>query len=356
LKKNLVYVISWKFSENDGVTKKTIEQLIEWSKHFNVLLIWFENSDNKPSFDSSYISNRFKIKVFNVRINPIGYLSVIREVNKFNPDFLYTRYPFFHPLIFILSIIFNPIYEINTLEKKEMQLNYENRKSFSFLVIYKIFKKTRDFYLRRAKAIFFVTEELKNHSDYSVYSNKYFVPNCISINKNIDYKKINTSTEVNLLFIGTKGHSWHGIDKIEQLASLTTNFNYHIVGSNGDSYNNIKYYGVLSKDQIKKLMRSMDMCIGSLSMDVLGLKEACPLKVREYIAAGFPIIIGYKDSAFSKVVPKWVFKLEFEELNINEFIKFCLENKNTIIPFSDKLNYIGIEAHEKIRINVIQNC
>jgi hypothetical protein len=353
-RKKLVYVISWRYSGNDGVTRKTFEQLTEWVKSFDILLIWLQNGNELPNIDGIQIPKGLEVSFHLVRTNPMGYLKIMKLVAKFQPNYIYTRYPFFHPLIFLLLIRYPSVLEINTLEKKEMLINLHNKRSLAFRAIYYAVMFTRSFFLSRAKAIFFVTKELLDHQDYRHFSNKYFLPNSISSKHFADLKQVSDRERINLLFIGTYGHSWHGIDKIEMLANLVPQFNFHIVGALGDDKSNITYYGVMNKEQISSLMNSMDICIGSLSINVLGLSQACPLKVREYIAAGFPVILGYEDAAFTDGLPNWVFMIDFEHLNVQQFLEFCYQNKNYLVSGEDKIKYICLDKIEYNRVKVIQ--
>ncbi len=353
-RKKIVYVISWKFSENDGVTRKTFEQLGEWAKSFDVLLIWLQNGIGMPDLTNFTIPEGLTVSIHNVRTNPIGYLTIINKIRSFRPNFVYTRYPFFHPLIYLISARFAPLFEINSLEKKEMFINLQKNKSISFRSIYNVVMFTRNYFLSRAKGIFFVTAELKDHQDYTDFKNRFFIPNSLSSKHFKNIKTVSYSEDLNLLFIGTKGHCWHGIEKIEAVAKRTPDFKYHIVGATGENTLNVTYYGEQNKNQIKAMMENMHICIGSLSLDVLGLKQGSPLKVREYIAAGFPIVIGYDDAAFIDEVPGWVFKGDFNNLNIDDFVNFCKRNKDIIIRAEDKNKYICLEKIEGERMTVIQ--
>jgi glycosyltransferase involved in cell wall biosynthesis len=354
LRKKIVYVISWRFSGTDGVTRKTFEQLGEWAKSFDILLIWLENGSEFPELNNVKIPAGLEVSIHLVRTNPRGYLKVMQQVANFDPDYVYARYPFFHPLIYVILSRYPSVLEINTLEKKEMLINLEKKRSLAFRGIYHTVMITRNFFLSKAKAIFFVTEELRDHSDYLDFPNRYFIPNSISSTHFIDFKKVNKTKPIDLLFIGTHGHSWHGIDKIEMLAKLTPDFNYHIVGAAGTNTSNIIYHGEMNKPEIKTLMTSVNICIGSLSLDVLGLSQACPLKVREYIAAGFPVVLGYDDAAFHDELPEWVFKASFDPLNLPEFIDFCVRNEDFVVSTEDKNKYICLEKFEQERMIVIQ--
>jgi hypothetical protein len=194
-----------------------------------------------------------------------------------------------------------------------------------------------------------------NHHDYSIYNKKYFIPNSINLNNRSEINRTNINGTINLLFIGTEGHIWHGLDKLLNLANQTLMFNYHIIGIIGANKENVFYYGKQNTDQIAELMKNINICISSLSMNSIGLTEACPLKTREYIASGFPIVIGYDDSAFihENLLPNLVYKINLDELNLNQYISFCEKYRNFIIDEIDKYKFVASAKFEKNRIKII---
>jgi hypothetical protein len=352
MRKKIIYLISWNYTPHNGVVNKIFDQLNIWNKDSEIILIWLEGSRKKIVFEHNI---NFKFYIFNVRYNFLQYNNIINLVNDINPDFIYVRYPFFHPLLYLICNNKKTILEINTLEKREMLINLKNNKNPKFFLNFLIFILSRKKYLKSAKLLFFVTNELMNHPDYFIYKKKYFIPNSINLNSRLDIKRVNLSGRINLLFIGTEGHIWHGIDKLLKLAEQTLMYDYHIVGINGISNKNIFYYGKQDSTQIYDLMKKINICIGSLSMSSLGLTEACPLKTREYIASGFPIVIGYNDSAFlnEDILPFWVHKINIDDFKLNNFTMFCEKYRNYIIDISDKKNFVSSYKFEKNRIDLI---
>ena len=61
---------------------------------------------------------------------------------------------------------------------------------------------------------------------------------------------------------------------------------------------NIKFRGFLNTSEYVNNLSKADVAIGSLSLHVNNMNEASPLKVREYLAYGLPVVIGYKDTDF----------------------------------------------------------
>ena len=103
----------------------------------------------------------------------------------------------------------------------------------------------------------------------------------------------------NLVFIGTEGQLWHGTDKIKALAQMFPNWLFHIIGNSSQQgmirKDNIVYYPFLSKHDYQQIMAIADVAIGTLALHRIDMNQACPLKVREYLAYGLPVIIGYED-------------------------------------------------------------
>ena len=107
-----------------------------------------------------------------------------------------------------------------------------------------------------------------------------------------------------LIFVGTPGMNWHGRDRIIALAALLTEFQFFLVGepeslSHNISLPNVKYYDKLDQDQLDELIANCDAGFGTMALERKLMVEACPLKVRNYLALGVPVIINYWDTDLS---------------------------------------------------------
>ncbi|MCX7867577.1 MAG: hypothetical protein N2438_10690, partial [Limisphaera sp.] len=82
---------------------------------------------------------------------------------------------------------------------------------------------------------------------------------------------------------------------------------FDLIGINGGTFDtlprNVEVHSSLNRLDYERLLSRADAGIGSLALHRLGLTEACPLKTREYLAYGLPVIIGYKDSDFPSGAP-----------------------------------------------------
>ena len=73
-------------------------------------------------------------------------------------------------------------------------------------------------------------------------------------------------------------------------------------------------------------MNSSNVGIGSLSLFKVNLKEASPLKTRDYLARGLPVVVGYHDTDLenhSEFNPYFLrVPSDDSPIDINEIIKF----------------------------------
>lgn len=107
-----------------------------------------------------------------------------------------------------------------------------------------------------------------------------------------------------IIFVGTPDLPWHGVDKILRLAARLPEWDFHLVGPEPSEFrcnglSNIHAHGYMRQAQIANLYRSMDVGIGTLALHRKRMSEASPLKVREYVAYGLPVIAGYYDTDLS---------------------------------------------------------
>ena len=67
-------------------------------------------------------------------------------------------------------------------------------------------------------------------------------------------------------------------------------------------------------------MSAADVAIGTLSLHTKQMEEACPLKVREYLAWGLPVIIGYKDTEFPAPDTAFLLQLPNNPTNVHDHL------------------------------------
>jgi glycosyltransferase involved in cell wall biosynthesis len=160
---------------------------------------------------------------------------------------------------------------------------------------------TRSILLKRVSGLVSVSEELACDISYSAYGKQMRM-----ISNGIDLRLFQPlpapeNGVPRLVFIGTPGYSWHGVDKLVELARRFTDLQVEIVGYSAlPEYEplpaNLSLHGYLNADRYRKVMAGCDLAISTLALYRKGMEEACPLKTRECLAYGLPIVLPYKDT------------------------------------------------------------
>jgi glycosyltransferase involved in cell wall biosynthesis len=108
------------------------------------------------------------------------------------------------------------------------------------------------------------------------------------------------------------------------------------------------FHGVLKADELNEYFDKADMAVGSLGIHRIGLKEAKPIKNREYCARGIPFIYSMIDKDFDET--DFILKAADNDSNINiEAVVQFLENYN--ISVESERRY----AEEHLTWNTIVN-
>lgn len=182
--------------------------------------------------------------------------------------------------------------------------------------------------LKNAKGIVAVTHEIANYESARVRGGKNFFvyPNGILLDS---LPLEDGRGEVpELLFVAGNFSSWHGLDLIiEEFLHEKHDFLMHLVGGvprsildkvNGDS--RFVCHGTVDANRIAQLMRTSWIGLSSFALHRIGMKEACTLKVREYLAAGLPVYSGHAD-----VFPSHFKFYRFGKPNSTEIVAYAVK-------------------------------
>ena len=293
----IAYLCDEDLSMSSGVHKKILDQIKIWSDRGNEVYLYSLRSKKSDPKKNSRLHNNVFGKFFRHYGNSRNLNSTLLE---FNPDIIYIRYIKYAPgLVGALRNHAPYIVEVNTNDSTEFGLKNYWHGLYNRL--------TRGFLLSNSNGFVAVTNELKDDKCFSSYS----IPTVVIANgfscSEVDYYSMNfcQSQRQQLIFVGSSKMPWHGLDKIYEMAKLIPDFDFHIVGPEisevekiGVNLNNLIVYGHLAEREILDLFKKCDVGVSTLALHRIGMNEACPLKSRQYLSYGLPIIIGYKDTDF----------------------------------------------------------
>jgi len=243
-------------------------------------------------------------------------LDVARQVQNWAPDLIYCRISTWRPLLHTLFRRYPVVLEINSDFDKEKALVYSKTQ-------YLYYRITKNWYYHTLNGFVCLTPEM------AATCTPYGKPICV-IGDAIDlssYAVLNApcNASPHLFFIGTPDQSWQGLDLVVEMARLRPCWHFDIVGyQQSDAVlsglPNLTIHGQLAYVDYRKLMEQADVAIGTLALFRKGQRQNCPIKVREYLAHGLPVIIGYEDVDFPMDYSPFLLRLPNEEHNVNNTI------------------------------------
>jgi glycosyltransferase involved in cell wall biosynthesis len=188
--------------------------------------------------------------------------------------------------------------------------------------IYSLYNRlTRGIFLRNVRGLVTVSRELAVSPAFAIYQK----PTCVIAN-GIDLKKFvqlpAPSNQIpRLVFIGNPGCIWHGVDKLVTLARLIPDIQLDIVGYSElldfePLPENITLHGYIALHDYQNVLASADVAISSLALHRVQLNEASPLKSRECLAFGLPMVVAYRDTDLDDLTCPFLLKIPNKEDNI----------------------------------------
>lgn len=184
--------------------------------------------------------------------------------------------------------------------------------------------------IKRAVAVVGVTHEIVIHEQERVGAEviSHVYPNGIDVDT-FPAIKDERGGVPKFLFVAANFSPWHGLDRIfDALAEDDFPCEIHVVGKcNIEQQARMKSdgrficHGEISIEGIQKISETMDVGITSLALERAGLKEACTLKVREYLASGVPVYSGHVDAALPLDFPYY----RMGQAKLNDMVRFANE-------------------------------
>jgi glycosyltransferase involved in cell wall biosynthesis len=241
----------------------------------------------------------------------------------------------------------------------EVQSLYGNELLLRGRIKYIFFNISKKFMYRNVKAAVYVSQELMeiNEARCSNSIKRIVIANGIDIERINSLSAVSQSTPA-LFFVGHPGQSWHGVNDLIQFARVNSDLDFHLVGYDLiPDLPNVRSYGLLTYENYQSIAEKCSVGIGSLKLEVNGMSEASPLKTREYLAMGLPVITRYLDTDidegedFVLRIPQNTQPLGDFSQEIRSFIEFWNGKR---VP-RDKIAHLDVKQKEKIRLGFLKS-
>lgn len=345
----ILYLSDQDLDNNSGVAKKIIDQAKEWVKFGHDVSIlsletlsFFDLQQRVIKTDNSFsIKKRGQLFTF-LRLFYSSYKlkNVLKEENF---DIVYMRYRLYMPFFYKAFNKEKIIVEINS----DDEIEYKMRSKLLFF--YNRFFKIKQ--IDGISAFVCVSNELERL--YAKYNKKSIV--IANGTEVLEYEFIEKTNNVRpqIYFVGKPGHKWHGIEKIIYLSNHLKEFDFHIIGDEGQNSDNLIFHGYCTHNKVVSLLKNADVALSTLSLHEKNMEEASPLKSRQYLSMGIPIIYAYEDTDIIKEL-SFCLKLNNNENNIinsikeiSSFIYYCFNNTEVRIKARKfAIEYLHTEQKE----------
>jgi hypothetical protein len=308
--------LHWPRTRNTGVGKKIQGQVTAWRARGHEARLFMHTFRHEPVSDLIEAEvfpyeARGKLQTEISRIRATQ--ALVKAIKAYRPDVIYLRYGIYvypaHRLMRIAPVI----EEINTNDLTQHE---------DLGGLYSLYNRlTRGLFLRRVRGLVTVSRELELSPAFASYHKPTrTIANGIDLDAFPQLPAPANETP-RLVFIGSPGYAWHGIDKLVEFARQYRDLQLDIVGYDklpelGPLPENLKLHGYLRSEEYKQVLAGADVAVSSLALHRIQLEEASPLKSRECLALGLPLVIAYVDTDLSDGDHDFLLKIPNKEDNI----------------------------------------
>jgi glycosyltransferase involved in cell wall biosynthesis len=283
-------------SRENGISKKIRIQTQAWNKAGHKVCYFSVAASDRIWEGLGSLETKVLVRG-NLARRVVNSVTLAEKIRSWRPDVIYFRYGYHALGLKRLFGEFPTVAELNSDDRKEYPLTFSRAK-----LIYHLLTRSR--ILNATYGFVAVTHELCDR--FRGFSKKICViANGISLKDFPELPITEAPGPQRLVFIADHINPWHGPERIVDLAHALPDFEIDVIGSSREDWHallreplpaTILFHGKLSIDRYIPLLQRATAAIGTMALYKNKMEEACPLKVREYLAMGLPVVGGYKDT------------------------------------------------------------
>jgi hypothetical protein len=289
----VAYLLTWQYGSASGVFRKVVDQVGEWERQGVEAAVFVATT---PAFADDWLSvpQASAVVPFSGAVESLRAQSTLLDrIRTWAPDITYVRSSPRQASAALNLRRLPRVIEIQSDDLAEARLTPLPRRALTLV--------TRRACLSGATGMVFVSRELSRSPSYAFTSRHRTV-----IGNGIDLARVQTlppapsGEPLRLAFIGQGALRWHGIEEVYALAQARPGWNVDMIGMTADdprtTPSNVTHHGVLSISEYLPILARATVGLGTLALFTKGMHEASPLKSREYLARGLPVIGAYEDT------------------------------------------------------------
>lgn len=343
----IAYVVYWN-GAGDGVSAKVATHLELWREGGHEVTLFRLSRGDAVAIDER--ERGFAFTGARERIAATRRLAA--AVKAHAPDAVYFRYDHFVPPLRSLPASLPTVVELNE-SRSEYRLRSRAAAAYDRL--------NRAAVLGRARGVVAVTHEIAAEQPGQL-------PSAV-IGNGVDLRRYEelppaTGARPRAVFLGSPRMPWHGLDKIIDLAALLPAVDFDVVGTSEAELPrhppNVRLHGFLAPAEYRPILAAADLGIGTLAFHRTGLAEGSPLKTREYLALGLPVVIGYRDTDLAGERPWFVCELPNQEDNARtragEILGFVEDVRGRRVAHAEVAERIDAAPKEERRLAFLEQA
>lgn len=326
-----------------GVGKKIKSQLDLWRKAGHEVALFSLTPDTIPFPEERQFVFDAKTSLLKRESNRAsGLRRMLDDIHIYKPDVIYLRFGLYSYPLHRLFKIAPTVLEVNSDDRVE----YSTRGK----LFYWMNRLTRGLTFGSAAGIIAPTRELTQIYPLKKSQFTTVISNGVDINA-VEILPPPQNDKPVLTLVGSPGMNWHGMDKLIHFAQVNPDLAVNIVGYSAKDVDtpipaNVTMHGYLSYAQIRDVLAKTDVVCGTLALHRKDMQEACPLKVREAVLYGLPLLLGYYDTDLSDLNLPAILQIPNTEDNLithaEQIRKFAYEmmgkrlDLNVVAPHLDQ--------------------
>lgn len=289
----VAYLLTWQHGPTSGVFGKVGDQVAAWERQ-GVTVGLFVATSAEFADDWSAVPQAADVIGFAGAVASVRAQAVLLDrVRHWGPDITYVRSSPRQASAARRLRRLPHVIEIQSDDLAEARLSALPRRALTLA--------TRRACLGGASGMVFVSRELAASPSYAFAS-----PHRVVIGNGIDLSRVDVlppappDDPLRLAFMGHRGAPWHGMDEVYALAHARPDWGIDIIGSTAQdgqaAPSNVMHHGELRIPEYVPILARATAGLGTLALFAKGMHEASPLKSREYLARGLPVIGAYEDT------------------------------------------------------------
>ena len=283
-----------------------------------------------------------------------GLMRMLESIRLYKPDVIYLRFGLYSYPLHKLFKIAPVVLEVNSDDRVE----YSIRGKF----FYWMNRLTRGLTFAPASGVVAPTRELTGIYPLKKNQLSAVISNGVDVNS-VEILPPPKNDKPVLTLVGSPGMNWHGMDKLIQFAQTNPDIFVNIVGYSAKDVDvpippNVTMHGYLSYTQIREVFMQTDVACGTLALYRKNMREACPLKVREAVLYGLPLLLGYHDTDLSDLDLPTILQIPNTEDNLvthaEQIRKFAFAMMGQRLDFNAVAPHLDQRKKEEARLAFIE--